>query len=166
MAKNEKKTSVVDFKDITTENVAESLKSANVFGEGIVALSDENDTEETKKRKARDLSALKTKANYQNTRLVLAARFNKKCLKAQEDARNASLALVDRVKKGELTLIDYDEEMSKVIDESVKKVDEAGKEFEKLLRELREAVPGGCWYEYENPFRRISSAIEKYSRTR
>jgi hypothetical protein len=96
----------------------------------------------------------------------LAARFNKKCLKAQEDARNASLALVDRVKKGELTLIDYDEEMSKVIDESVKKVDEAGKEFEKLLRELREAVPGGCWYEYENPFRRISSAIEKYSRTR
>lgn len=165
MAKNEKKSSVVDFKDVTTENVAESLKSINVFGEDIVALSDENDTEEAKKRKARDLSNLKTKANYQNTRLVVAARFNKKCLKAQEDARNSSLELVERVKKGELTLNEYEDEMNKIVDESVKKVDEAGKEFEKLLKELRDAVPGGCWYEYENPFRRINSAMEKYSRS-
>ena len=119
-----------------------------------------------KKRKARDLSNLKTKANYQNTRLVIASRFNKKCMKSQDDARNSSLELVERVKKGELTLNEYDEEMNKIIDESVKKVDEAGKEFSKLLGELREAVPGGCWYEYENPFRRINSAIEKYSRNR
>lgn len=158
MAKDKK---TVEIKDVTTENVSEVLKKINVFSEEEVKLSDENDAEEMKKRKANELSRLKTKANYQNTRLVLAAKYNKAALKAQEEARNKSLELVEKVKKGEITINEYDEEMDKIIDASVKKVEEASKELGKDLKELRDAVPGGIWYQYENPFNRINRAIER-----
>lgn len=158
MAKNDKKT--ITLMDVNEENFDESLKSVNTFGEDIVKAAAEKEEEANKERKIREYNNIKDKAVYLNLSLVARSKYSKKSNDVLAEARNQSKALLERVTKGELTAIDYEEELNKIIDEQVKDVEKAGKQLRKDLENLRNAFPNHWSYNWDNPFQRLNRAIE------
>lgn len=158
MAKNDKKT--ITLMDVNEENFDESLKSVNTFGEDIVKAAAEKEEEANKERKIREYNNIKDKAVYLNLSLVARSKYSKKCNDVLAEARNQSKALLERVTKGELTAVDYEEELNKIIDEQVKDVEKAGKQLRKDLENLRNAFPNHWSYNWDNPFQRLNRAIE------
>ena len=158
MAKNDKKT--ITLLDVNEENFDESLKSVNTFGEDIVKAAAEKEEEANKERKIREYNNIKDKAVYLNLSLVARSKYSKKSNDVLAEARNQSKALLERVTKGELTAIDYEEELNKIIDEQVKDVEKAGKQLRKDLENLRNAFPNHWSYNWDNPFQRLNRAIE------
>lgn len=158
MAKNDKKT--ITLMDVNEENFDESLKSVNTFGEDIVKAAAEKEEEANKERKIREYNNIKDKAVYLNLSLVARSKYSKKSNDVLAEARNQSKALLERVTKGELTAVDYEEELNKIIDEQVKDVEKAGKQLRKDLENLRNAFPNHWSYNWDNPFQRLNRAIE------
>lgn len=156
--KNDKKT--IGLMDVTEDNFDESLKSVNTFGEDIVKAAAEKEEEANKERKIREYNAIKDKAVYLNMSLVARAKYSKKTNEIIAEARNQSKALLERVTKGELTAVDYEEELNKIIDAQVKEVEKAGKQLRKDLENLRNAFPNHWSYNWDNPFQRLNRAIE------
>lgn len=158
MAKNDKKT--ITLMDVNEENFDESLKSVNTFGEDIVKAAADKEEEANKERKIREYNNIKDKAVYLNLSLVARSKYSKKSNDVLAEARNQSKALLGRVTKGELTAVDYEEELNKIIDEQVKDVEKAGKQLRKDLENLRNAFPNHWSYNWDNPFQRLNRAIE------
>ena len=158
MAKNEKKN--ISLMDVNEDNFSESLKSVNTFGEDIVKAAAEKEEEANKERKIREYNSIKDKAVYLNLSLVARSKYSKKTDNILAEARNQSKALLDRVTKGELSAIEYDEELKKMIDEQMKEVEKTGKILRKDLEELRNAFPNHWCYSWDNAFQRLNRAIE------
>lgn len=159
MAKETKKN--VSFNDVNEENFSESLKNMNKYSEEIVKMAQENKEKDEKERQAREYARIADKAAYLNFRMVADAKYAKKTKEVYDDARAKSKELLDRVTKGELTANEYDEELTKMIDEQIKKVDALGKELTKDREELRNAFPNNWSYNWDNPFNRLNRAIER-----
>lgn len=158
MAKDNKKT--ITLMDVSEDNFSESVKQVNKFSDDIVKMATEKEEEKEKERKAREYSEIKNKAVYLNLSLVARAKYSKKTNDILAAARNESKALLERVTKGELTALQYDKELTEIIDKQVKEVEKVGKELRADLEELRNAFPNHWSYNWDNPFQRLNRAIE------
>lgn len=150
----------ISLMDVTEENFSEAVENAGRFGDDIVAAAAEKEEKDNKERKIREYNAIKDKAVYLNLSLVARAKYSKKTNDILAAARNQSKALLERVTKGELSAVEYDEELKKIIDDQVKEVEKAGKELRKDLEKLRNAYPNHWSYNWDNPFQRLNRAIE------
>jgi glutamyl-tRNA reductase len=150
----------VSIMDVNEENFSESLKSVNKFGDDIVKMAQENKEKEDKERQAKEYARIADKASYTNLRMVADSKYAKKTADIYKSARDASKALLERVTKGELTASDYEDELEKIVDEHIKKVEAQGKELRKDRTELRNAFPNSYCYGWDNPWNRLNRAIE------
>jgi polyhydroxyalkanoate synthesis regulator phasin len=156
MAKEEKKKSV-NFNDVTEENIVEQIKSANKFSEEVKKKADEMAKEEKSERQARELNEIRDKATYVNLKSVLRSRLVNAQKRAIDGARKETLALLDKVVKGEMTANEYDKAVSDTIVEANKKIEEAKKEYHSNSKELQQQFPSSWRYDWDNPFNRITS---------
>ena len=150
--------------DINEENFEQHVNSVGKFTAEEIALANEQDTKEIKERKAREFNSAKYKASYQKMRIVSDCVYAKKTMETQKEAMKKIDALFEKIQKGEIDLVDFDEEREKAIDEAVKKVNELGKERRKTVKKLQDQYPNHWSYAWDNPFQRLNRAIEDNKR--
>lgn len=160
--KENKKT--IGLLDVNEDNFEQSLDNVGKFGQDVIDLATEKAEKEEKERKAREFNSIKDKAAYQKLRLVADCQYSKKAMEIQKEAMKAVDALFERVAKGEMDAVDFDEAREKAIDESIKKVNELGKKRRTNLEKLRNGYPGHWSYSWDNPFQRLNRAIEDNKR--
>lgn len=157
MAKENKKVSIVD---INEENFEQNVNNIGKYTEEEMALANETDAKEIKERKAREFNQAKHKAAYQKMRLVADCIYAKKCMEAQKKAMKAVDAEFEKIQKGEIDLVDFENAREKAIDEAVKEVKELGKARRETLQKLQAQYPNYYNYSWDNPFQRLNRAIE------
>lgn len=150
-----KEKEVKKLNDVTEESIDEQIQNANKYGKEIVALADSIKDEKEKKRRAEELNSIRDRATYYNLKCVLVSRLINRQKKATDAARVESLKLLNEVVDGKLTQAQYEEAIDKSVEEANKTIENAIKEYDASLKELRNKFPEGRWYDWENPFRRI-----------
>lgn len=159
MAKDNK---TVSIKDITVENVSEQLDNAGKFGKDIIEMAKKNREEKDKEKMARDFDELSQKSAYFNLRLVLMAKMYTKASKACANVRDKSLELFERVEKGELDAIGFDNEQKKLAKELTKDIDAVKENLRTDEERLRNKFPNGNWWCWDNDFfNSIRAAIRR-----
>lgn len=165
MAKENKKGAApFSVANIDENNFEEHVDNVGKFTEEEIALADETDAEETKQRKAREFNAAKYKASYQKMRIVADCVYAKKSMDVQKEAMKKVDELFEKIKKGEIDLVDFEEARDKAIDEAVKKVNELGKVRRTTISKLQNQYPNHWSYSWDNPFQRLNRAIEDNKR--
>ena len=158
----EKTNKTVSIKDINVENVSEQLDNAGKFGKDIIEMAKKSRQEKDKEKLAKDFDELSQKSSYFNLRLVLMAKMYNKASKACAEARDKSLALFERVEKGELDAIAFDNEQKKLAKELTKGIDEVRENLRTDEDRLRNKFPNGNWWCWDNDFfNSIRAAIRR-----
>lgn len=160
MAKDNKKTTKMSIVDVNEDNFDEQISNVGKYTEEEIALANEQETKEIQERKAREFNASKHKASYQKMRLVADCVYAKKTMEAQKEAMKAVDEAFEKIKIGEIDLVDFDELREKAIDEAVKKVNELGKKRRTDLQKLQAQYPNHWSYSWDNPFQRLNRAIQ------
>jgi hypothetical protein len=159
--KNEKKVGIVD---VNEDNFEEHVNSVGKFTEEEIALANENEAKEIKERKARDFNHAKYKTSYQKMRIVADCVYSKKAMEAQKKAMKAIDAEFEKIKKGEIDLVDFEAARDKAIDDAIKEVKELGNTRRTNIRKLQEQYPNHWSYSWDDPFQRLNRAIEDNKR--
>ena len=158
----EKTNKTVSIKDINVENVSEQLDNAGKFGKDIIEMAKKSRQEKDKEKLAKDFDELSQKSSYFNLRLVLMAKMYNKASKACAEARDKSLALFERVEKGELDAIAFDNEQKKLAKELTKGIDEVRENLRTDEDRLRNKFPNGNWWSWDNEFfNAVRTAIQR-----
>lgn len=165
MAEKTKEKKTVGLMDVNEDNFEQNIDNAGKFGEDVIALATENEEKDAKERKAREFSGIKNKAAYQKLRLVADCVYAKKSMEIQKEAMKAVDALFEKVAKGEMDAIDFDEAREKAIDDAIKKINDLGKKRRTNLEKLRNAYPNHWSYSWDNPFQRLNRAVEDNKRS-
>jgi hypothetical protein len=160
MAK-ETKQNGASIKSITEDNVEEQIRNANTFSKEVVELAKKNKEKDDAERQAREYARIADKAAYTNLMLKIRAKYNKETAEITKDVSKKSLDLLEKVEAGELTAIEYDDELTKIVDDGIKEVDKARKALDKNMQELRNKFPNNWSYNWDNPYSRLNRAIEK-----
>lgn len=163
MAKETKKTTT-SVVDINEENFEQLVNNMGKFSDDEVALADEKDAQEIKERKAREFNSIKHEAGYQKGRIVADCVYAKKAMEAQKKAMKKVDELYERIRKGELDRVDYEEARDKAIEEAVKEVNDLGKTRRASIEKLKNQYPNHWSYSWDNPFQRLNRAIEDNKR--
>lgn len=163
MAKETKKTTT-SVVDINEENFDQFVNNIGKFSDDEVALADEKDAQEIKERKAREFNSIKHEAGYQKGRIVADCVYAKKAMEAQKKCMKAVDELYERIRKGELDRVDYENAREKAIEEAVKEVNDLGKTRRATIEKLKAQYPNHWSYSWDNPFQRLNRAIEDNKR--
>lgn len=163
MAKETKKTTT-SVVDINEENFEQLVNNMGKFSDDEVALADEKDAQEIKERKAREFNSIKHEAGYQKGRIVADCVYAKKAMEAQKKAMKKVDELYERIRKGELDRVDYEEARDKAIEDAVKEVNDLGKTRRASIEKLKNQYPNHWTYSWDNPFQRLNRAIEDNKR--
>lgn len=160
MAKENKKSTTMSIVDVNEDNFDEQISNVGKFTDEEIALANETEAKEIQERKAREFNSAKHKASYQKMRLVADCVYAKKTMEIQKEAMKIVDSEFEKIKKGEIDLVDFEEASEKAIDEAVKKVNEFGKKRRTDLEKLRAQYPNHWSYSWDNPFQRLNRAIQ------
>ena len=166
MAEKTKNTAKVSVKDIDETNFEEHVNNIGKYTAEEIALAAENEAKEIRERKADDFNRAKFKASYQKMRIVADCVYAKKTMEIQKEAMKEIDTLFEKIQKGEIDLVDFEEARDKAIEEAVKKVNERGKERRTTIAKLQNQYPSHWSYSWDNPFQRLNRAIEDNKRER
>lgn len=166
MAEKAKNTAKVSVKDIDETNFEEHVNNIGKYTAEEIALAAENEAKEIRERKADDFNRAKFKASYQKMRIVADCVYAKKTMEIQKEAMKEIDTLFEKIQKGEIDLVDFEEARDKAIEEAVKKVNERGKERRTTIAKLQNQYPNHWSYSWDNPFQRLNRAIEDNKRER
>lgn len=164
MAKEKEKNNVggmLDITKVTEENIVDQIKNANKYSEEIVKLAGEKAEEKEKERMIREFNDLKDKATYINLKSVLRTRRDRAVEKATSAMRMRTLELIKQVADGKMTAKEYEEELTKAVDEANKAVEKGNEEFSKMSEELRQKFPNSYSYDWDDPYRRIRTDFRR-----
>lgn len=165
MAKENKKNAAqISVVDVNEDNFEEHVNNIGKFTEEEIALANEKDQAEVKERKAREFNYAKYQASYQKMRLVADCVYAKKTMEAQKEAMKEVDTLFEKIKSGEIDLVDFDKARDEAIDKAVEKVRKLGKERRETITKLQKQYPSHWSYSWDNPFQRLNRAIEDNKR--
>ena len=156
------KNSIIDMINNLDGSVSDNLKNANTMEAEVREMAESKMKEEEKKEKADELVRITKRAVYTNVRLCIEAKYTKDTKEVMDTARNKSLALLNDLKEGKITAVQYENELEKMIDEQIKEVSKCGEERRNNMKELNNSYVGGQYYSFawNNPFNRLNRAIE------
>ena len=148
MAKDTKKTETKNTV-MNEENVMDAIKNGNKMPEGIADEVQKEIEEEEKKKKKSILKEKILKAGYWNKKELLQLRQRRREEKATKDALTRSKEFLDKLKGGELTPTEYEEELKKSQSEKQKAISESNDQYRKELRELQNSLEGDYVWDWD-----------------
>lgn len=156
------KNSIIDMINNLDGSVSDNLKNANTMEAEVREMAENKMKEEEKKEKADELVRITKRAVYTNVRLCIEAKYTKDTKEVMDTARNKSLTLLNDLKEGKITAVQYENELEKMIDEQIKEVSKCGEARRNDMKELNNSYVGGGYYSFtwSNPFNRLNRAIE------
>lgn len=163
MAKNEKKGGL-GIADVTTANLDEKLKSTNVMDQEVLEMATASLEKEEKERRADELMRKIKKANYQNMHCHIDFKYQEDCAEVLKEMLKNQKAELDKMTKGEITAVEYEDALAKISKEGTKKINDNADKRRTRLRELQKAY--GEWYgmSWDDPFVRANAAIREGAR--
>lgn len=163
MAEKNKKGGLL-IADVTTANLDESLKKANTMDQEVLDMATEKMQKEEKERRADELMRKIKKANYQNLHSHIDFKYFEEATDVQKDMLKQQKAELDKLTKGEITPVEYEDAFAKIGKEGTKKINEVADKRRTRLRELQKQY--GEWYgmSWDDPFVRANAAIREGAR--
>jgi DNA repair exonuclease SbcCD ATPase subunit len=163
MAKENKKGGL-GIADVTTANLDEKLKSTNVMDQEVLDMATEKMEKEEKERRADELMRKIKKANYQNMHCHIDFKYQEDCAEVLKEMLKSQKAELDKMTKGEITAVEYEDALAKISKDGTKKINENADKRRTRLRELQKAY--GEWYgmSWDDPFVRANAAIREGAR--
>lgn len=163
MAKENKKGGL-GIADVTTANLDEKLKSTNVMDQEVLEMATANLEKEEKERRADDLMRKIKKANYQNMHCHIDFKYQEDCAEVLKDMLKKQKAEMDKMTKGEITAVEYEDALAKISKEGNKTIKDNADKRRTRLRELQKAY--GEWYgmSWDDPFVQANAAIREGAR--
>lgn len=150
MAKKENEKKGGEVMNSTEDNVMEVIRKGNLIDEEVIKLGDEKDNKEEQERKIRAYRQAKNKAKYQNFKALLQLRARRREEKVTKEWLTKTKELFDDLCAGKITPAEYEELRTEAAKTRNKNMDEARKELEKEVRELRDQFPGYWCYDWED----------------
>lgn len=164
MAKETKdKKATATIAAVNEENFDEQIKNVNTFNEEILAMATEKMDKEEKERRADQLARMSRKATYINLRSVAQSKYTKECMNIMSECRDKTKGLLEDLKAGKITPVEYDDKLDEVIKDATKSIETKGKELRRRKTELEDAFPGYWSYSWNNPFERLNAAMRNNS---
>ena len=159
MAKDKK--NGVSIADVNSQNLDESLKSANLMDQEVIDMAMAKMDKEEKERKADEYTRKVKKANYQNFRCHIDFKFLEESSEIEKDMLKQQKAELDKLTKGEITPVMYEDNVAKIGKEGNKKINELADTKRGRTRELQKQY--GEWYclSWDDPFLRANAAIRE-----
>ena len=163
MAKNDKKGGL-GIADVTTANLDEKLKSTNVMDQEVLEMATASLEKEEKERRADELMRKIKKANYQNMHCHIDFKYQEDCTEVLKDMLKKQKAEMDKMTKGEITAVEYEDALAKISKEGNKTIKDNADKRRTRLRELQKSY--GEWYglSWDDPFVQANAAIREGAR--
>lgn len=158
MAKT-KENSKLGIAEVNAQNLDESLKNANKMDEEILNMATEKMEKEEKERRADELLRKLKKANYQNFRMHIDFKYLDEAAEAEKEMLKSQKEELDKLVKGEITPVEYEDALTKIGSDGNKKIDNLADVRRNRIRELQKKY--GEWYSFswDDPFTRANAKI-------
>lgn len=156
--KNEKKGGL-KIVDVNSENLDAKLKEANVMDQEVLDMATEKMEKEEKERRAEELMRKIKKANYQNLRCHIDFKYYEECNLAEKEMMKQQKEELDKLMKGEITPVEYEDAFAKIAKDGTKKIKDCADKRRGRIRELQKQY--GEWYgmSWDDPYRMANAAI-------
>ena len=156
--KNEKKGGL-KIADVTSANLDAQLKEANTMDQEVLDMATEKMEKEEKERRADELMRKIKKANYQNFRAHIDFKYFEECADIQKDMLKKQKDELDKLTKGEITPVEYEDAFAKIGKEGTKQIKDCSENRRGRIRELQKKY--GEWYglSWDDPYRMANAAI-------
>lgn len=158
MAKT-KNDSKLGIAEVNAQNLDESLKNANKMDEEVLNMATEKMEKEEKERRADELLRKIKKANYQNFRMHIDFKYLDEAAEAEKEMLKSQKEELDKLVKGEITPVEYEDALTKIGNDGNKKIDGLADIRRNRIRELQRKY--GEWYSlsWDDPFIRANQKI-------
>ena len=125
----------------------------------VLDMATEKMEKEEKERRADELMRKIKKANYQNFRQHIDFKYYEECSNVEKDMMKEQKESLDKLTKGEITPVEYEDAFTKIGKEGTKKINECADKRRGRIRELQKQY--GEWYglSWDDPYRRANAAI-------
>lgn len=145
--------------EVTTANLDEALKNVNKMDEEVLNMATERLEKEEKERRADELMRKIKKANYQNLHCHIDFKYMEDAAEAEKEMLKKQKEQLEKLKKGEITAVEYEDEFQKICKDGTKAINEAADKRRTRLRELQKQY--GEWYgmSWDDPYLRANRAI-------
>ena len=157
---SEKKNKNAEEEVKNQEGQKNEFNEDNFFSEDIAKLAKEKDESEKTKEKVEKLRTLQKKFQYINQKSHIKTKHAGRVEEALSGMRKATRELLEKIEKGKFTPIQAEDELAKILNDSIAKIRKANDEQRENLRELRDSFDGWNWYAWENPLDRVMDAID------
>lgn len=156
--KNDKKGGL-KIAEVSSDNLDAKLKEANVMDQEVLDMATEKMEKEEKERRADELMRKIKKANYQNFRQHIDFKYYEECSNVEKDMMKEQKEALDKLTKGEITPVEYEDTFAKIGKEGTKKIKECADKRRGRIRELQKQY--GEWYglSWDDPYRMANAAI-------
>lgn len=156
--KNDKKGGL-KIAEVSSDNLDAKLKEANVMDQEVLDMATEKMEKEEKERRADELMRKIKKANYQNFRQHIDFKYYEECSNVEKDMMKEQKESLDKLTKGEITPVEYEDAFAKIGKEGTKKIKECADKRRGRIRELQKQY--GEWYglSWDDPYRMANAAI-------
>lgn len=148
MAK-EKPATKPEVANANDESIDEALRQENLSTKEIAQKAVEKNKAENEERIMNELRREINRAEYCNWRDVAQTRKTKQEMRAQEDTRNEGKKLLEQLKGGEITMVEYRDARKELEKKQREKFSKISEELSKTMRELRQRFPGYYCYEWD-----------------
>lgn len=145
--------------EVTTANLDETLKNVNKMDEEVLNMATERLEKEEKERRADELMRKIKKANYQNLHCHIDFKYMEDAAEAEKEMLKKQKEQLEKLKKGEITAVEYEDEFQKICKDGTKVINDAADKRRTRLRELQKQY--GEWYgmSWDDPYLRANRAI-------
>jgi hypothetical protein len=156
--KNEKKGGL-KIAEVTSDNLDAKLKEANTMDQEVLDMATEKMEKEEKERRAEELMRKIKKANYQNFRQHIDFKYYDECANVEKDMMKEQKDALDKLTKGEITPVEYEDIYAKIGKDGTKKIKDCADKRRGRIRELQKQY--GEWYglSWDDPYRMANAAI-------
>ena len=144
MAKENKKAPEATT-EVTAENVMEQIRNKNLMPEGIAEEVTKEIEEEERNAKKSDLKDAILRASCENCNALISLRKQRHEEKHLKTYLEKTKSLLDDLKTGKLTVVEYNKAIQSAKDEKRKGYDEVQKEYSDNIKELRNSNPNFRW---------------------
>lgn len=149
MAKETKKAAEQQVDTTNIDNLIQGIKNNTRFDEELAARAEKELKEEKDKEKISQIKQVRCQADYTINRELLKLRRNRDEEAVIKKAVKIIGELKEKVFKGEITPMEYEEELFKVGTEKNKSMREITDTYDKLIRQLRDNYPSFRVSEWE-----------------
>ena len=159
MANKNDKNGGLKIAELSSDNLDAKLKEANVMDQEVLDMATEKMEKEEKERRADELMRKIKKANYQNFRQHIDFKYYEECSNVEKDMMKEQKKSLDKLTKGEITPVEYEDTFAKIGKEGTKKIKECADKRRGRIRELQKQY--GEWYglSWDDPYRMANAAI-------